>query len=636
MSLRRLVAAVGIAAAVAGLLSLVAPGLLDPGLDRAAVGVLGGLALLQAGRVAWRRGLGGGDRADPGSPERPRHVEPPGSRLDRVLAGFAADGTLYQGLRHRRGLAAAAVAVLCRFGGYDEADAREAIRTGRWTDDAVAAAYLAREPPDPSPLAWLRRLFSPASTHAHRIARTATAVAAVAGLGPDESPRRTPGRGLFSADDENENERGPPAPAERATRRWDGVAVVALAGVGAGVLAERPALVLAGAVGVGYAALARADTAPSPSLAVERHLGTERPEPGDELTVTLTVTNEGGTTLDDLRLIDGVPDRLAVAAGPARGAATLAPGETTTVEYRLRARHGVHEFGPVVAVVRGLAGTTERTVHVGPEPPTELVCPPRLEPLSEPVSLRAQTARHAGRNPTATAGEGVEFFATREYRPGDPPGRIDWNRRARTGELATLEFRRERAATVVIVVDVRPGAHVGPTATGPDAVERSVAAAGRLFATLLAAGDRVGLAALDSTDAWLAPGTGPDHRIAGRELLATHRAFGRERGPRPASTRRWTRTLRRRLSGNAQVVLCSPLCEGAPATVATRLEAAGHPVTVLSPDPTVGRDAGTLLARVARRLRAADLRDGGLPVADWGWDESLPSALERHRRGRSR
>jgi uncharacterized protein (DUF58 family) len=632
VSFRRLVAAVGVAAAVAGLLSLVAPGLLDPGLDRAAVGVLGGLALLQAGRLAWRRGLGGGDRADPGSPERPRPVEPPGTRLDRVLAGFAEDGTLYQGLRHRRGLAAAAVAVLCRFGGYDEAGAREAIRTGRWTDDAVAAAYLAREPPERSPLAWLRRLLSPASDHARRVARAATAVAAVAGLAPDEPPRR-PGRGPFSGTDDAD-ERGPPAPAERATRRWDGVAVVALAGIGAGVLAERPALVLAGAVGVGYAAFARADAAPTPSLAVERRLGTERPEPGDEVCVTVAVTNEGETTLHDLRLIEGVPDRLAVAAGPARAVATLAPGETATVEYRLRARHGVHEFGPVVAIARGLAGTTERTVHAGPEPPTELVCPPRLEPLSESVALRAQTARHAGRNPTATAGEGVEFFATREYRPGDPPGRIDWNRRARTGELATLEFRRERAATVVIVVDVRPGAHVGPAATGPDAVERSVAAAGRLFATLLAAGDRVGLAALDSTDAWLAPGTGPDHRVAGRELLATHRAFGRERGPRPASTRRWTRTLRRRLTGDAQVVLCSPLCEGAPATVATRLEAAGHPVTVLSPDPTVGRDAGTLLARVARRLRAADLRDGGLSVADWGWGESLSTALERHRRSR--
>jgi len=61
------------------------------------------------------------------------------------------------------------------------------------------------------------------------------------------------------------------------------------------------------------------------------------------------------------------------------------------------------------------------------------------------LPLRGLTTKYHGRVPTDVGGAGVEFHATREYRRGDPVKRIDWNRRARTGELATLELREERA-----------------------------------------------------------------------------------------------------------------------------------------------------------------------------------------------
>ncbi|MDB2236342.1 DUF58 domain-containing protein [Halorubrum ezzemoulense] len=407
------------------------------------------------------------------------------------------------------------------------------------------------------------------------------------------------------------------------TERWLGVAGAALALVGLGVLVRQSSLVLAGAVGAGYAVYARAGDASAPALAVTRTVSDEAPEPGDEVSVTVRAENVGEEALPDLRLVDGVPPGLAVVDGPARVATALRPGTAVTFEYTVRAARGDHEWEPLTAITRDAAGARERTTAL--DAPTAIACTPELSAGGD-LPLRGLTTVHHGRVPTDVGGAGVEFHATREYRRGDPLKRIDWNRRARTGELSTVELREERSATVVLVVDARESAYVAANPDAETAVEASVAAAGQAFSALLDGGDRVGIAALSPIDCWLPPGSGTVHAARGRETLATDPALA----PTPSDDRfyrsLWLRRFRRRLPADAQVLFFTPLVDETATAIARRVDAHGHLVTVLSPDPTTAETAGERLTAFERRQRLRALRAGGIRALEWG-DDSFPAAV---------
>jgi uncharacterized protein (DUF58 family) len=206
---------------------------------------------------------------------------------------------------------------------------------------------------------------------------------------------------------------------------------------------------------------------------------------------------------------------------------------------------------------------------------------------------------------------------------------VDWNRLARTGELTTVQFREERAASVVVLVDTREKAYLARDEESRNAVQHGVDAAGKMVTRLLEAGDRVGLAALGPEDCWLAPGSGHQHQARARDLLATHPAFA----PVPSEGMFYPTTrlkrLRKRLPASTQIVFVTPLCDDFGTEVARRLDAEGHLVTVVSPDPTATDTAGRRFARTQRKHRLSTLRQSGLRVVDWDTDESLGVALAR-------
>lgn len=478
------------------------------------------------------------------------------------------------------------------------------------------------------------------------------------------------------------------APAEERSRvrsrRWDAAVVAAVLAGAAGMVLLNPVVLLAAVVPTTYAAYAGLSRPPEPSVVVGRTLDPESPLPGDAVTVTVAVRNAGDRTLADVRVVDGVPAALGVVDGSPRHATALRPGEEETFEYVVRARRGEYAFDPATVVLRGASGAWE--VAAAADPPTRLVCRTLLDDL--PVARR--TIEHAGRVTADTGGSGIEFYATRDYRPGDPMSRIDWNRLARTSELTTVEFREQRAVTVVVVLDARAEARRAASPDEADAVDLSAYAADRALRHLLASGHRAGVATLGDAFDWVGPGAGRDHRAragaaveaardgaavqtardgAGESTAAvggdsaagsdwtvgadgsgsggsgnTSNADGspadadsaahstganRESQDGDGATGRQVDRLRRHLPGNAQVLLLSPATDDVPAAVARRLEAYGHPVTLLSPDVT---GTGTVGGRVAaadrgRRLRA--LRDRGTRVVDWSPDEPLSTALAR-------
>ncbi|SDM07724.1 conserved repeat domain-containing protein [Halogranum gelatinilyticum] len=408
------------------------------------------------------------------------------------------------------------------------------------------------------------------------------------------------------------------------TNRWVGATAVAFLPVGVAILfGRRPGLLLAAVVGIAYVAYARSGEAPVPDLRVERELSDDTPDGDDEVRVTVTVTNTGESTLPDLRLVDGVPPALAVVDGSPRHGAALRPGKRASFGYTVTAVRGEHEWEPMQAITRNASGSRERVSAV--DAATTMRCLPRLDSAAD-IPLRGLTTQYTGRIATNVGGSGLEFHSTREYKHGDPLNRVDWKRLARSGELATLEFREERAATVVALVDARQEAYLAGDQGEENAVERGVDAASQVVSSLLDSGDRVGIAALSAEECWLAPGVGNDHRARARQLLATHPALAATPGDGKFFPSIRLRRLLRRLPTDAQVVLFSPLADDYPVSVARRLDATGHLVTVVSPDPTGEETTGHRLATAERRNRASRLRQAGIRVVDWG-DEPLATTL---------
>jgi uncharacterized protein (DUF58 family) len=412
------------------------------------------------------------------------------------------------------------------------------------------------------------------------------------------------------------------------THRWRGAVALSLFALAAGAATRVPGVLVLGVFGVAVAGYSRLFTAPNPQLSVERSLSEDDPEAGETVEVRLTVTNQG-SLLPDLRIVDGVPDALAVVEGSPRLATALRAGKSASVTYTVEAVRGDHEFGAVDVVARDVAGGHETRTSVPSD--ATLACVPDL-PRLESFPLREQTVQRVGRVPTSTGGSGVEFHATREYRSGDPLSRVDWKRLARDGELATIQFREERAASAVVVVDTRETAHVADE-EGTNAVDYGVQAAGGVASALLDSGDQVGVASFGPHWAWLAPGLGREHRARLEEMLARDRGFSVELPERRFLGGLVFRRLRKHLPDDAQVVFCSPLVDDSAAEYVRRLEASGHPVTVVSPDVTGEDTLGQQFARMERAVRIRSLRKTGVRVIDWRAGDSLALAVADAERG---
>jgi len=448
--------------------------------------------------------------------------------------------------------------------------------------------------------------------------------------------------------------------ATRSARYHGGLVAVLLVGA-VGVLTGNDGLLLLALVPLAYVAYGTVGEA-GDSVAVERSFDPDQPRPDERVRVRVRVENTGDRTLPDVRIVDDVPADTDVEEAPALATA-LRPGETATLSYAVRPGYGTYRFGPVTVRSRNAAGTAAVTVERTPAADT-------LDPTAavDEVPLRDRTTPQAGRRPADAAGSGVEFYATREYRRGDPRSRIDWRRLARTGELTTVEFREERATTTVFVVDARPAAR------RENALALSTYAADRGLRVLREEGASAGALALREGIELLAePGRGPldvdpFERLDAGEAEATGAVTdgGSDTGrtsagdgdasrdtdrtgdapDRPSAGSRaeddWFadqdgamaagaeqgRRLAARLPPRAQVVLCGPLLDDEPVAVVRALATLGVPVTVLSPDVT-GATLGGRAAAAARRARIGEARAAGTLVVDWDPETRLALALGR-------
>lgn len=379
-------------------------------------------------------------------------------------------------------------------------------------------------------------------------------------------------------------------------------------------------------------------------IEVERELRPETPLPGQPVHVTVTLTNISSSTIPDLRVVDGVPAELGIADGKPRASGILRAGHELTVTYSLATNRGTYEFDPVQVRARNLSGTIVAESKLTPD--GQISFESRV--ATDDVPIARQTMTFTGPLATETGGPGVEFYATREYRAGDPIKRINWNHYAKTGDLSTIEYREQRAARITIVIDSRQPAHVSSQPSVPTGATLCAYAASLTVGVLLEDGHSVALAALGVDDplrsgqppAWTsvdegvtfaeraamicnAAATGTDETVADTTALAADGgAFNHHR-------------LLSRLSADAQVLFCTPALDDEVVSIAEAVRAQGHELTVLSPQIT-NTDIGGRISSLSRADRLLEMRTLGGSVVDWERDEQLPTALARTLRGVAR
>lgn len=591
--------------------------------------------------------------------ELPISTPAPGDDVDRTLRRLTQyrQGTVEYRNRIQERLGEAAVAVIRQRHGCTRERAVAMLEDGSWTENETAAAFFTGGSiPSPS---WRDRLFGDKeSGYKQWVSATVDEITQQAELDSEtdeQSVETEADRGLLArfrsrSDDSpsgiigstrvNYREEGGYGDADRVsenvlykpairTGEWKGATAFALVSAAVGIITLVPALLLVSVVGVGFAAFARGLNEPSATaLDVERHLSDSTPQPGEPVEVTVTVRNEGDAFMPDLRLVDRVPESMRVVEGSPRLGTALGSGSRATFSYTVVAERGNHEW-PLLAISRDFAGATEREAIV--EVDDEMNCVPALRTTSE-MPVRSQMSLYSGQIDTTTGGAGLEFHSVRDYQEGDPMKRIDWKRYAQTGDLATVDFREEQAAQVVFLFDARESAYVSPGANRRHALDRGVDAAAEVFAALYDQGDLVGMAAFDTVPCWLGPSAGDEHRERARRIFATHPALSSIPPAMSETEGHYVDPMthvRRQLSPEMQIMLFSPLCDDYTAEVARRLDSAGHLVTVISPDPTTDGTIGQRLARVERTMRITNLREHGIRVIDWDYDDVLGLELRR-------
>lgn len=408
------------------------------------------------------------------------------------------------------------------------------------------------------------------------------------------------------------------------TGRWSGALSVALLAGATGLLLNETVVFVSAVVPLAYVAYAYGTPPPATSVAVTRELSESAPAPGDRLGVRVVVENVGDRAIPDLRVVDAVPPELTVLSGSPTACVSLRPGERAELEYAVWARRGEYTFGGTTLLARNTSGATERRRRLTNDRTVSVT------DVAEGFALAGLTAGFTGRVPTDAGGTGLEFHSTRQYQRGDPMNRIDWNRYAKTTDLTTVDYRREEAATVVLLVDRRDQAALRRRTGEPTGTELCTHAADLLVDVLLGENDRVGVA-FYGEGSYLRPAGGREQRnrlhaflTDGPEMVEGDRNLLEL----PYDGRR-TRDLVDHLPDDAQVIFLTPLTDDDPVDLAATLSAHDHTVTVVSPDPTTTETAGGTVARVRRADRLRDLRGNRVRVVEWSPDESVHAAVTR-------
>ena len=200
-------------------------------------------------------------------------------------------------------------------------------------------------------------------------------------------------------------------------------------------------------------------------VSYERELPQRRVFIGEEVSMTVFLTNRKPVPLGSVDVADQVPDEIEVsgaemeAGGPRshllRHSTSMAWYERIRWDYRLTGlQRGLHRLGPATLGSGDLFGFFKSYKTVSDD--DYLLVYPRVVPLPE-------LGLPAGR-PLGDVGGGLRIFSDptrpsgiREYQVGDPLNTVDWKASARMQRLQVRTFEPSSTITVIPTVVVETG-----------------------------------------------------------------------------------------------------------------------------------------------------------------------------------
>jgi len=263
----------------------------------------------------------------------------------------------------------------------------------------------------------------------------------------------------------------------------------------------------------------------------------------------------------------------------------------------------------------------------------EIVVFPLTPPQSTPLP-QTELLDRLGAHLTRHVGPGVEYADIRPYVPGDQLRAVNWVVSARRGRLHVTRRLTDRAADVVVLIDM----YRQPAGPATEATERVVRGAAQVVQTALRNGDRAGIVALGGNrPRWLGADIGQRqfYRVLDT-VLGAGEGFENTTG---------TLAPRAAVPAGAVVIAFSTLLDTEFALALIDLRKRGHVVVavdVLDSCPLQDQ-LDPLVVRMWALQRSAMYRDMatiGVDVLSWPADHSLQQSMgalpNRRRRGRGR
>ena len=361
-------------------------------------------------------------------------------------------------------------------------------------------------------------------------------------------------------------------------------------------------------------------------LEIKREVSAVNVYKGDDINVVLTITNKSYCRTQQLEVFDNVPHEMKMRKGINLMRMNLGPGQTATIRYTVRCPlRGHYTIGPTSIRYRNTFNLFVSETSVGDR--SDITVFPQVRDVEEALIRSDVPKMYTGATTLKTPGQGMEFYALREYFPGDSFRSINWKAFARTGELMVNEKTRDAVTDVFIILDTRDVARIGTVLKNP--LEMGTVAAASIANYFIKRRDSVSLVTYGERMDFLPPETGDKQHYKVLSQLAAVES----KGSMPLQA--VTNALSPRISRGSPVFIISSLeGDGTTLSAIRNLSGKGHEVIVLSPSSI---DLERLVSRIPRMAyevlklerqnRLTAISGYGAKVIEWTPSVELSQAL---------
>ena len=357
-----------------------------------------------------------------------------------------------------------------------------------------------------------------------------------------------------------------------------------------------------------------------------RRLSADNVYKGDDISVELIIRNKSLRRTHHLEIFDNVPHEMKIKSGLNMMRLNLGPGNEVSIRYTLRCPlRGHFSVGPTSMRFRNTFNLFTQEMYSDHR--SDLIVFPQVRDVEEAIIKSNVPKMYTGATVLRSPGPGTEFYALREYFPGDPFKNINWKAFARAGKLMINEKCRDAVTDVFIILDSRDVSRIGTVLKNP--LEMGSVAAASLASFFIQRRDSVALAVYDDHLSYLPADSGDKQYFK----ILSSLAGVVPRGNMPLQA--VTNALAPRFSRGSPIFVISSL-EGDGTVPPAIRDLAGreHDVTILSPSSI---DLERLVSRIPRMSyevmkierdnRLTALSGFGAHVIDWNHDMDLTQAL---------